>query len=96
MAEEKQSFLGRLQATGQDIVDSSIDSVKKFGADIFESVSAPNFDPVQKNGSLYYFPKDLVSADEALRPVIRFTCFERTGKSGGPERHRQQPGSQLL
>jgi len=48
----------------------------------------PKFDPLQKNGTILYFPNDLASADEALRPIIRFTCFERTGKTGGPTTHR--------
>ena len=71
----------------RDLYDGSADAVKAYAKDVVETVSVPNFDPVQKNGSLYHFPEDLVSGGEALRPVIRFTCFERTGKTGGPTRH---------
>ena len=71
----------------RDLYDGSADAVKAYAKDVIESVSAPFFDPKQKDGTLYHFPEDLVSADEALRPVIRFTCFERTGITGGPTRH---------
>ena len=43
--------------------------------------------PQQSSGRVFSFPEALAIAGEGIRPIIRFTCFERTGESGGPTRH---------
>ena len=52
-----------------------------------KNLALPQNADQQKSGRVFSFPEDLAIAGSTIRPIVRFTCFERTGKSGGPTRH---------